>query len=788
MLSLYDYQRTPKRLADRLPWFALVAETPCVVRHKDGSLQHCLKFQGRDVDAVPLAELKGQAAQLNNVCKRFGGGWAVFVEYAKRQVHAYADAEWPNAASAAFDAERRQHFLHTPHFTLESVLSLVWRPVAVLENKVRRYVMTSDGAPSDVDDDVATFQDQVTRFTDLFAGCMAWVEPMGPASTLAYLHAGISTAAHPVAVPDLPAYLDYHLADRDFVPGMQPALIIGAQAQPRGKRWQDRYQAHHLRTLTVSGFPNDTYPEMLAALTELPLEYRYVIRWLPLDTVDAYKLMKSKASLWKQMKLSWKQYIAKQTMPNQVDQDAFEPDREATANKESLDAAMDDCFSRAVSFGYWTATVTVWHAQERQADANLREVEKVITGKGFSCHPEHLNAVEAWMGSLPGHCYANVRQPLLSSMNLVHSLVGGVYTGPARDEHMQAPAVMRVTTAGNLPYNLVLHEDGIGHTLVIGPSGAGKTTFVGAVAAQFQRYHTQEARVRLIDKKEGLKPVTGAMDGDHYTLGGDGTGVAFQPLRDIDQLAERQWAAAWVESLCEAQHVPCTPPQRRELWDALTSLAALPVRHRTLTGLQTLVQDVPLRQGLHQFTLAGAYGRVLDAVTEPLALQPWSCFETDALFGVAPLVAPTLGVLFHQLGRTFLQRRPTLFVLDEAWRYLAHMTFRDQIEEWLRELRKLNVSIVFSTQDLNELLQSPIATVLLNNCPIRVFLPNKRATEPQIAASYAAVDLNARQRDILSAALPHRDYLVMTRDGCRLVDLALGPVQQTILTQGRIPA
>jgi type IV secretion system protein VirB4 len=277
------------------------------------------------------------------------------------------------------------------------------------------------------------------------------------------------------------------------------------------------------------------------------------------------------------------------------------------------------------------------------------------------------------------------------------------------------------------------------------------------------------------------------MDGDHYTLGGEEGGVTFQPLRDIDDLLECEWAQSWVEGLCEGQRVLCTPAQRQELWDALTGMAALPVHLRTLTGLTRLVQDAEIRQALHPYTMAGAYGRVLDAVAEPLALRPWSCFETDRLFQVPQLVAPTLGVLFHQLATAFQEKKPTFFVLDEAWRYLAHMTFRDQIEEWLRELRKLHVNIVFSTQDVYELLESPISSVIRNNCKIRFFLPNRQALEPDIRDDYRRMGLNDRQIELIATAQPHRDYLLHTKDGCRLIDLALGPVQLSLLTKGELP-
>ena len=89
---------------------------------------------------------------------------------------------------------------------------------------------------------------------------------------------------------------------------------------------------------------------------------------------------------------------------------------------------------------YVTATVTVWDDDPRVADEKLRLVEKVIQGRDFTCMRETVNAVEAWLGSLPGHVYANVRQPPVSTLNLAHMMpLSAVWAGPERDEHFEAP-------------------------------------------------------------------------------------------------------------------------------------------------------------------------------------------------------------------------------------------------------------------------------------------------------------------------------------------------------------
>ena len=84
--------------------------------------------------------------------------------------------------------------------------------------------------------------------------------------------------------------------------------------------------------------------------------------------------------------------------------------------------------------------------------------------------------------------------------------------------------------------------------------------------------------------------------------------------------------------------------------------------------------------------------------------------------------------------------------------------------------------MIFATQSLADIEASAIAPAIIESCPTRLFLPNERALEPQIAAIYRRFGLNDRQIEILSRATPKRDYYCQSRPGNRLFELGLGPV------------
>jgi type IV secretion system protein VirB4 len=454
-------------------------------------------------------------------------------------------------------------------------------------------------------------------------------------------------------------------------------------------------------------------------------------------------------------------------------------DTDAANKAADADAALQDLGSDQVGQVYVTATVTVWSADRTVADERLRLVEKVIQSRDFTCIVEGVNAIEAWLGSVPGQTYANVRQPPISTLNLAHMMpLSAVWAGPARDDHLDAPPLFYARTEGATPFRFALHVGDVGHTMIVGPTGAGKSVLLALMALQFRRY--PEAQVFVFDFGGSIRAATLAMGGDWQDLGGSltedaqSTSVSLQPLALIHHVPERAWAADWLVDILLREGVTITPDVKEYIWAALTSLASAPVEERTITGLTVLLQSSVLKQALRPYCIGGAHGRLLDAEHEYLGTATVQAFETEGLVGTkaAPSV---LSYLFHRIEARF-DGRPSLLIIDEGWRALDDGGFADKIKEWLKTLRKKNVSVVFSSQSLADIEASPIAPVLVESCPTRIFLANERAIEPQITAVYERFGLNARQIEIIARATPKRDYYCQSRRGNRLFELGLGPV------------
>lgn len=757
MMNLAEYRHRRDRLADFLPWAALVARG--VVLNKDGAFQRTARFRGPDLDSSTASELVAITSRLNNALRRLGSGWAMFVEAQRRPARGYPSGPFPDPASELVDAERRAQFEEEgAHYESRYFLTLVWLPPAddaaraeawLYENRAR--------GGSDWQAVVAGFIDQTDRVLALLDGFMPEADWLDDGETLTYLHSCISTRMQRVRVPEIPMHLDAILVDEELTGGLEPRLGDA-----------------HLRTLSITGFPTQTWPGLLDELNRLAFPYRWSTRAICLDRTDATRALGKIRRQWFAKRKSI-MAILKEVMTNEA---SVLLDSDAANKAADADAALQELGTDQVGQAYVTATVTVWDEDPVIAADRLRLVEKTIQGRDFTCMRESVNALEAWFGSLPGHVYANVRQPCVSTLNLAHMIpLSAVWAGPERDRHFDAPPLFYARTEGSTPFRFALHVGDVGHTLIAGPTGAGKSVLLAFIAMQFRRY--AGARIFAFDFGGSIRAATLAMGGDWHDLGGAlaqdmNEPVALQPLARIDEPGERAWAAEWVATLLEREGITVAPDLKEHLWSALTSLASAPVAERTITGLSALLQSLALKQALQPYCVGGPWGQLLDAEHERLGVADIQAFEIEGLIGSGAASA-VLSYLFHRIEDRF-DGSPTLLIIDEGWLALDDRAFAGQLREWLKTLRKKNASVIFATQSLADIDASPIAPALIESCPTRIFLPNDRALEPQITTLYRRFGLNDRQIEILSRATPKRDYYCQSRRGNRLFDLGLSEV------------
>jgi len=363
------------------------------------------------------------------------------------------------------------------------------------------------------------------------------------------------------------------------------------------------------------------------------------------------------------------------------------------------------------------------------------------------------------------------------------SLAGGSSSGksllldPSKIAGYGLAPHMMCSTVGATPFRLNLNVGDVGHTLVIGPTGAGKSVLLNMLALQWLKYPS--AQVVIFDKDRSARGATLAVGGRYYEPGNDDCPVAFQPLAPIHRKPAFIWAATFIEHLLEAQSVDVTSEDKKEIVLALKSLATDKAENRTLTIFRELCQSLKIKEALGPYILGGTFGQLFDASCDTFHDGKWIMIEMGHVMQMGQaVILPALDYLFYRVEQRFYGA-PTLLILDEAWLFLSHPVFMRRLQNWLKTLRKKNVYVVFATQEVADATDSPIMPTILSACHTKIFLPDEEALTPAMARAYRDFGLTDTEIQIVACAQKKRDYYYRSPKGRRLFTLDLGPVALT---------
>ena len=776
-------------LSDLLIYAAMVEDG--VIVGKNGSLMAAWIYRGDDQASSTEPQREAVSFRINQALSQLGNGWMVHVDAVRRRAAGYAApglSHFPDALTAALDEERRRLFeglgaMYDGYF----VVTLTYLPPLVAQRKFVELMFDDDQAAVTAQDRTKGLVEQFTRDCTSFESRLSSVFRLQRLRGQSLILEDGSTVIHdeflrwvqrcvtglnqPVRLPAHPMYLDAVIGGQELWTGVIPK--IGRQ---------------YMQVVAIEGFPLESTPGILTALGELPIEYRWSSRFIFMEPHEAVRELTRYRRKWKQKVRGFLDQITNsQTGP--LDQDAM-------AMVADAEAAIGEVNSGLIGMGYYTSVVVLMDEDRGEVERSARHIEKVIQQLGFAARIETLNTMDAFLGSLPGHGVENVRRPPLNTMNLADLLpTSTIWTGsataPCPMYPPNAPPLMQCVTHGATPFRLNLHVRDVGHTLMLGPTGSGKSTHLGMLAAQLRRYEGMS--VYVFDKGLSMYPLAAAIrahtngqSGLHFTVAGDANELAFCPLQFLETKGDRAWALEWIDTMLALNGVKTTPIQRNAIAETVMALHANALSHDHSNGLNqppaslsdfvNMVQDEAIREALKQYTVSGALGHLLDAERDGLALADFTVFEIEELMGLGDKYAlPTILYLFRRIERS-LQGQPSAIIVDEAWLMLGHPVIREKIREWLKVLRKANCLVVLATQSLTDAANSGILDVIVESTATKIFLPNVFARDEDTSTLYRRMGLNSRQIEILATAIPKRQYYYSSEYGHRLYDLALGPL------------
>ena len=736
-------------------------KTVAYVINKNGSVQTTWKYRGPDLESSVPEQLAVITAQLNNAFMLEGTGWIIYLEAKRYASTSYAeDVYFPDPVTKAIDEERKRKFSSGRYFESDYYFTLCWITPSDREGKLKDMVLEGrEKKAFSIDDALETFGEVAHQLYRIFQDLGIPTDFLDRDETATYLHSCVSTHDYPIKVPKEPMLVDQYLYDCSIDGGNDPVL-------------GDKY----MKIITPLAFPNTSYFGMLNELNRESFSYRWVTRFYAQDKQDALNVLAEKSRGWKSKVFSVFTMLRNMLM-NQPESDR-DANKNALKKVSEVERAQTMTEADEVGYGYYSTMVIVMDENYEQVCANAKLVKDVLQGHDMKPQIEDVNSLDAWLGSLPGNFHHFCRRPFVSTGNLVHMMpISDIWAGPARNKCLKGPALLYTRAEGSTPFRLNLHVGDVGHSLLVGPTGAGKSVHLNMISASFRKY--KGARVFIFDKGASSRVLTEAVGGSFFDLANDESGLSFQPLADIDRESERMWALDWLCDYMAEQNVTITPELKKYVREALESLATMPKERRLMQTLVSTIQNKDIKDALRSLTLEGEYGTIFDSGADELSFSSWQSFEMEKLMDTKRIVGPTLMYIFHRIEEEIKRdsTSPSIIILDECWVFFDHPQFAAKIREWLKVLRKANTSVVFATQSLADIVKSPIFSTVLESCHSRIFLPNKDALEESFKAMYQQFGLNMQQIIMLSKAIPKRQYYYSSPLGNRMYELELGPLE-----------
>ncbi|MDR6671239.1 conjugal transfer protein TrbE [Rhizobium sp. 1399] len=766
MVSLKKFRHTGASFSDLMPYAGLVDNG--IMLLKDGSLMAGWYFAGPDSESSTDYERNEVSRNINSILARLGTGWMIQVEAVRVPTTDYPAKDrshFPDRVSQLIDDERRKRFeMAEGHFESQHAIVLTYREPDTRKSGLVKYVYADpeSRSTSHADRILEYFRNSIREFEQYMQNVVSIrrmitqeVEDRGGYRVAKYddlfqfVRFCLVGENHPVRLPEIPMYLDY-LATAEFHHGLSPMV-----------------DGRYMQIVAIDGFPSESWPGILNVLDLMPLTYRWSSRFMFMDPLEATQRLERTRKKWIQKVRPFTDQLFK-TNSGSVNQDALLMVSEA---EDAIAAAN----SQLVAYGYYTPVIVMFGDDDAKLRKQAESVRRLVQSEGFGARIESLNATEAFLGSLPGNWYANIREPLIHTRNLadlvpLNSVWSGEPYNPCPFYPENSPPLMQVAS-GSTPFRLNLHVGDLGHTLIFGPTGSGKSTLLALIAAQFRRY--LDSQIFAFDKGRSMYPLTRAVGGDFYDVGAS-EDLAFCPLKDLDTDADKAWASEWLETLIEMQGEKVTPDHRNAIAHQIDLMSKS--ERRSISDFVSGVQMKSIKDALRHYTVDGPMGHLLDAETDNLNLSTFQTFEIDELMNMGERnLVPVLLYLFRRIEKR-LTGAPSLIILDEAWIMLGHPAFRDKIREWLKTLRRANCAVVLATQSISDADKSGIMDVLKESCPTKICLPNGAARESGTRDFYERIGFNDRQIEIVATATPKREYYVVSPDGRRLFEMGLGPI------------
>ena len=465
-------------------------------------------------------------------------------------------------------------------------------------------------------------------------------------------------------------------------------------------------------------------------------------------------------------------------------------DTAAEAESDRLGDALVELETDGIAYGDFALTVAL-HGPLSVTESLDGDIRRIFTSHDAKVIREGYGQLPAWFSRMPAQPRRRQCRSVFVSAGAVASMapIFGPPVGTPQSGHLRKAALAILETQWRTPYYYDLFKGDVGHTLVLGATGAGKSFTLNFLLVQALQY---DPRILILDLGGSYRWLTSFLGGGYMELSPEGDAGGGFRLRPFSLPAgERTFGflAGWISRLLRIGGWTLGGEDPSEIRSRVEDIYAFAPARRTLG---VLVRSLPSKMwpAMGRWHGDGAWGRYFDnaADGEDLNFEDWQVID---MAGAAEHEDLCEAALFYLLERLRLAlenpdetARVKLMVVDEAWRYLQDPAVLSYLAEAAKTWRKKNAALVIATQSAVDVTGTAGAEALLESMPTKLFLANPEL--PEKAAE--TFRLNPSEVNTIRGLIPKRELYLRRTDAAGILRLEVDPASYWLYTSSPVDA
>lgn len=521
-----------------------------------------------------------------------------------------------------------------------------------------------------------------------------------------------------------------------------------------------------VKVLTMKEPPSATFAHLLEGLYTVRGECLACVEWQRIPNDRMRGDIQTRRRHFFNRRIALVNYLAPDNRPEDM-----LVDDSATATVRQLGDALTELDVNGHVFGECSLTLVLFDRDPQAVERTAAEAITVMAAHDGTFIEETYNLLNAWLSIIPGNRAHNLRRLALLDTNYADlSFLFTLDTGQRHCPHLGRDALAIFETRHHTPYHLALHVQDVGHMLILGATGSGKSFLLNFLLTHAQKYAPLTV---VFDLGHSYRKLATVLGGSYVELAVRQRGATINPFALEPTPAHLHFLHAFTRVLLEGRDgYRLSEREDREVYEAIENLYVLDHSQRRLFMLANLLPRT-LSHRLSPWIERGRYGELFDHLEDTLSVQPFQVFDFEAMRAYPDLLEPLLFYVLHRVnvaidGRAGL----TLCVMDEAWRLIQHPTLRGYVEDALKTWRKRNAAMLLATQTIDDFASADLLRTVIEGCPTKLLLANPALDRAQYRELF---QLNTTQLDLLTDLMPRRQVLLKRPDLAKVLTLNVDP-------------